>query len=81
VEDLYIPEVEGMNIVEKHDHPMNHMLGEEGMNMAKEHYHLTNHRLEVEDMDMMEVGVWIWWRSACRITDWRWRVLIGRIVI
>jgi hypothetical protein len=57
-------EVECMNMVEKHDHPMKHWLGEGGMNMAEEHYHPMNHRLEVEDMDMVgihmvKVGVWI----------------------
>jgi hypothetical protein len=61
-------EVEGTNMVEEHDHPTKHRLGEEDMNMVKEHYHPTKHRLEVEDMDMMgihmvEVGVWIWCRS------------------
>jgi hypothetical protein len=40
----------------------------EGMNMVEEQDHPTNHRLEVEYMDMMgihmvEVGVWIRWRS------------------
>jgi hypothetical protein len=47
---------------------MNHRLGEEGMDMVMEHYYPMNHRLEVTDMDMVgihmvEVGVWIRWRS------------------
>jgi hypothetical protein len=48
---------------------MNYWLGEECMNMVKEHYHPMNHQIEVDDMDMMdihivEVEVWIWWRST-----------------
>jgi hypothetical protein len=45
VDDMDIPEVEGMNMVEEQDHPMNHRLGEEDMNMVGIH--------------MVEVGVWI----------------------
>jgi hypothetical protein len=55
MEGMDIPEVEGMNMVEKHNHPTNHRLGEEDMNMVKEHYHPTNHRLEVENMDMVNI--------------------------
>jgi hypothetical protein len=68
VEGMNMPEVEGMNMVKEQDHPMNHRLGEEGMDMVMEHYYPMNHRLEVTDMDMVgihmvEVGVWIRWRS------------------
>jgi hypothetical protein len=35
VEDMDMPEVKGMNMVEEQDHPMNHRLGEEGMNMVE----------------------------------------------
>jgi hypothetical protein len=55
VEGMDIPEVEDTNMVEEHDHPMNHRLGDEGTNMVEEHYHPTNHRLEVEDMDMVGI--------------------------
>jgi hypothetical protein len=55
VKDIDISEVDGMNMVEEYDYPMNHQLGEEGMNMVEEHYHLTNHRLEVEDIDMVGI--------------------------
>jgi hypothetical protein len=55
MEGMNMPKVEGMNMMEEHDHPTNHRLGEEGMNMVEEHYHLTNHRLEVEDMDMVGI--------------------------
>jgi hypothetical protein len=72
-----------MNMVEEQDHSTNHRLGEEDMNMVEEHYHPKNHRPEVEDIDMVgnhmvEVGVWIRWRS---ITTRRWMVWIGRIVV
>jgi hypothetical protein len=50
-----MPEVNGMNMVEEHDHPTNHRLGEEGMNMVEEHYHPMNDRLEVEDMDIVGI--------------------------
>jgi hypothetical protein len=62
-----MPEVEGMNMVDEHDHPMNHQLGEEGMNMmginmvevddmdmVEEHFHLMNHQPEVDGMDTVE---------------------------
>jgi hypothetical protein len=60
-----------MNMVEEHDHPMNHRLREEGMNMVEEYYHPMNQRPKAEDMDMVgihmvKVEVWIWWRSACQ---------------
>jgi hypothetical protein len=38
-----MPEVEGMNMMEGHDHPSNYRLGEEDIPMVK-----------VEDMNMME---------------------------
>jgi hypothetical protein len=60
-------EMEGTDMVEEQDHPMNHQLGEEGMNMVgsnmvdvdamdtmEEHFHLINHRPEVESMDTVE---------------------------
>jgi hypothetical protein len=69
VEGMDIPEVVGTNMLEEHDHLMNYWLGEECMNMVKEHYHPMNHQIEVDDMEMMdihivEVEVWIWWRST-----------------
>jgi hypothetical protein len=64
LEGMDMSEVKDTNMVEEHDHPMNHRLGEESMNMVEEHYHPTNHRLVVEDMYMM-VSIW-----------WRWRVWI-----
>jgi hypothetical protein len=35
--------VEGMNMLVKHYHPMNHRLEVAGMDMVEEHYHLMNH--------------------------------------
>jgi hypothetical protein len=64
---MYMPEVEGMNMVEEQDHPMNHRLGEEGMNMVgsnmvevdvmdtvEGHFHPMNHRPDVEGTDTVE---------------------------
>jgi hypothetical protein len=50
VEGMDMLEVDSMNMVEEQDHPMNHRLGEEDMNMV--------------GIYMVEVGVWIWWRST-----------------
>jgi hypothetical protein len=41
-------EVQGMDMVEEQDHPMNHRLGEEGINMV------GSNIVEVDDMDMVE---------------------------
>jgi hypothetical protein len=46
-------EVDGMNMVEKHFHPMNHQPEVEGMDTV-EYFHLMNHRPEVEGMDTVE---------------------------
>jgi hypothetical protein len=47
-------EVEGMNTVEKHFHPMNHRPEVEGMDTVEEHFHPMNHRPEVEGMDTVK---------------------------
>jgi hypothetical protein len=60
VEDIDMLEVEGTNMVQEHNYPMNHQLEEEGMNMLEEYYHLTIHRLEVKDMDIMGIHMWRW---------------------
>jgi hypothetical protein len=41
-------EVNGMNMLEEHDRPLNHRTDEEGMDMA------DIHMMEVEDIDMVE---------------------------
>jgi hypothetical protein len=60
-------EVEGMDMVEEQDHPMNHWLREDDMNMVgsnmvevdgidtmEEHFHPMNHRSEVKGMNTVE---------------------------
>jgi hypothetical protein len=51
------PNVEGMDTVEEHFHPMNHRPEVEGMDTVEEHFHLMNHRSEVEGMDMVDNGI------------------------
>jgi hypothetical protein len=46
-----IVEVDGMDMVEEHFHPMNHRPEVEGMDTVEEHFHPMNHRPEVEGMD------------------------------
>jgi hypothetical protein len=43
-----IPEMEGMDMVKKYDHPSNHRLGEDGTNMA------GIYMVEVDGMNMVE---------------------------
>jgi hypothetical protein len=50
-------EVDGMDMVEEHFHPMNHRPEVEGMDTVEEHFHPVNHRPEVEGMDMMDTGI------------------------
>jgi hypothetical protein len=61
-------EVEGMDMVEEQNHPMNHRLREEGINMV------SSNMVEVDDINTMEEHfhpinhqpgwrVWIRWRS------------------
>jgi hypothetical protein len=59
VDGVDMPEVEGMDMIEKQDHLMNHRLGEEGMNMVssnmvEEHFQPMNHQPEVEGMDTVD---------------------------
>jgi hypothetical protein len=65
VEGMDMSEVEGMNMLEEHNHLSNHQLGEESMNMSGIHMvevegmhmvqeHLSNHRSEKEGMDIVE---------------------------
>jgi hypothetical protein len=44
-------EVEDMDTVIEHYHPMNHRLEVASIDMVDEHYHPMNHRLEVEGID------------------------------
>jgi hypothetical protein len=43
-----IPKVEGMNMLEEHEHPSNHQTEEDGTDMG------SIHMVEVEGMDMVE---------------------------
>jgi hypothetical protein len=45
---MNMPEVEGMNMLEEHDHLSNHRLEEESMNM------MSIYMVEVEGMDMVK---------------------------
>jgi hypothetical protein len=54
---IHIVEVEGMDAVEKHYHPMNHRPKVEGMDREKGHYHRMNHRPKVDGMDMEDSGM------------------------
>jgi hypothetical protein len=50
-------EVDGMDTVEVHFHPMNHRPEVEGMDMVEEHFHLMNHWPKVEGMDTVDTGM------------------------
>jgi hypothetical protein len=50
-------EVEGMDMVEEHFHPMNHRPEVEGMNTMEEYFHPMNHRPEVKGMNMVDSGM------------------------
>jgi hypothetical protein len=50
-------DVEGMDTVEDHYHPMNHQPEVDGMDRKDEHYHPMNHRSEVDDMDREDSGM------------------------
>jgi hypothetical protein len=42
VEGMDMPDVDGINMVEEHDHPTNHRLKDDCMNMVEEYYHPMN---------------------------------------
>jgi hypothetical protein len=54
--DSNMVEVDGMDTVEEHFHPMNHRPKVESMNTVEEHFYPINHRLEVEGMDTVDTG-------------------------
>jgi hypothetical protein len=45
-------DVDGMDTMEEHFHPMNHRPEVEGMDTVEEHFHPINHRPEVEGIDV-----------------------------
>jgi hypothetical protein len=61
-------DVEGMDTVEDHHHPMNHQPEVEGMDRKDEHYHPMNHRPEVDGMDREDSGM-----GGGRIWRLNWR--------
>jgi hypothetical protein len=50
-------EVDDMDTVEEHFHPMSHRPEVESMNTVEEHFHLMNHRPKVENMDTVNTGM------------------------
>jgi hypothetical protein len=44
-------EVDGMDTVERHFHPLNHRSEVESMDIVEEYFHSMNHRPEVEGMN------------------------------
>jgi hypothetical protein len=50
-------DVDGMDTVEEHFHPMNHRSEVEGMDTVDEYFHPMNHRSEVEGMDTVDTGM------------------------
>jgi hypothetical protein len=55
--DSNMVEVDGMDAMEEHLHPMNHRLEVEGMDTVEKHFHPMNHRPEVEGMDTVDIGM------------------------
>jgi hypothetical protein len=51
-------EMEGMDTVEEHFHPINHRSKVEGMHTVEEHFHPMNYRPEVEGMDTVDNDMW-----------------------
>jgi hypothetical protein len=50
-------EVDDMDTVEEHFHPMNHRSEVNGMNTVKDHFHPMNHRPEVDGIDTVHTGM------------------------
>jgi hypothetical protein len=55
--DSNMVEVDGMDTVEEHFHPMNHRPEVECMNTVEEHFHPMNHRPEVEGIDTVDTSM------------------------
>jgi hypothetical protein len=55
--DSNMVEVDGMDKVEEHFHPMNHRPEVECMNTVEEHFHPMNHRSEVEGIDTVDTSM------------------------
>jgi hypothetical protein len=50
-------EVDDMDTVEEHFHPINHRSEVEGMDTVEEHFHPMNHRPDVEGMDKVDTEI------------------------
>jgi hypothetical protein len=50
-------EVNGMDMMEEHFHPMNHRPDVEGMNTIEEHFLPMNHRSKVEGMNIVDTDM------------------------
>jgi hypothetical protein len=50
-------EVDGMDTLKEHFHPMNHRSEVEGMDTVDEHFHLMNHWTEVEGMYTVDTAM------------------------
>jgi hypothetical protein len=50
-------EVDDMDTVEEHFHPINHRSEVEGMDTVEEHFHPMNHRPDVEGMDKVDIEI------------------------
>jgi hypothetical protein len=55
--DSNMVEVDDMDTVEEHFHPMNHRPKVESINTVEEHFYPINHRLEVEGMDTVDTDM------------------------
>jgi hypothetical protein len=55
--DSHIVEVEGMDTVEEHFHPMNHRSEVDGMDTVEEYFHPMNYRSEMEGMGTVDSGM------------------------
>jgi hypothetical protein len=51
-------EVEYMDMVDEHFHPMKHRPEVKSMYMVGKHFYPMNHRPEVEGMDTVDTGMW-----------------------
>jgi hypothetical protein len=51
-------EVDDMDTVEEHFHPMNHRSEADGMDAVEEYFYLMNHQTEVRGMNTVDTSMW-----------------------
>jgi hypothetical protein len=56
-EGMNMVEVDDIDTVEEHFHPINHRSEVEGMDTVEEHFHPMNHRPNVEGMDKVDTEI------------------------